>query len=104
MACKCAKYDSSTGRYECRVSGDGCMFLTPDDKKCAEVYGEGPEANKDETCENCQGLKIIDGKRYCVSTWGRSMMEVELFDGWKNKECVPIDEDAVSCGGFKRKE
>lgn len=102
MSCKCAKYDGSTGRYECSVSGDGCMFIIPDSKKCAEVYEEGPEAHKDEKCENCQGLKMIDGKRYCTSTWGRAMMDVELFGDIKHMDVVPIDEECICCGGFRK--
>jgi hypothetical protein len=43
MSCKCAKFDSDSGRYKCDVSGDGCMYMFPDSKRCAEEYGEGPD-------------------------------------------------------------
>jgi len=43
MSCKCAKYDGN-GRFVCSVSGDGCMFLIPDSKACAEMFEEGPDA------------------------------------------------------------
>jgi len=44
MSCKCATFDPDDGRYECSVSGSGCMYLTPDSKRCAKEYGEGPDA------------------------------------------------------------
>ena len=43
MSCKCSTFNPD-GRYQCSVSGDGCMFLTPNSKACAEKYGEGPDA------------------------------------------------------------
>ena len=42
--CKCAT-SNGEGRYNCSVSGDGCMYFIPDSKRCAEDYGEGPDAN-----------------------------------------------------------
>jgi hypothetical protein len=44
MACKCAKFDPDSGRYECLVSGNGCMYMIPDSKRCAKEWGEGPDA------------------------------------------------------------
>jgi hypothetical protein len=48
MSCKCATFDEDTGRYECSVSGDGCMHMWPDSKRCAEDFGEGPDAEDEE--------------------------------------------------------
>ncbi|WP_199884080.1 hypothetical protein [Anaerosinus massiliensis] len=45
MSCKCAKYDSDSGRFDCSVSGSGCMYLIPNSKRCAEEWGEGPDTN-----------------------------------------------------------
>ncbi|TWH48529.1 hypothetical protein [Sporomusa sp. KB1] len=46
MGCKSAiSYDPDTNRYQCAVSGDDCMFLLPDSKVCAVLYGEGPDAD-----------------------------------------------------------
>lgn len=45
MSCKAAKFDPDEGRYYCDVSGDQCMYYIPNSKKCAEEYGEGPDAN-----------------------------------------------------------
>jgi len=42
MSCRSAKFDSDTYRYKCHVSGDGCVFMLPDEKLCYEMYGEGP--------------------------------------------------------------
>lgn len=47
MGCKCARYDGEDGRWQCSVSGDGCMFIIPNAKACAAVYGEGPDAAAD---------------------------------------------------------
>jgi hypothetical protein len=46
--CTCATFDPSVGRYQCAVSGSECMFLVPDSKRCAEKYGEGPDAQREE--------------------------------------------------------
>lgn len=43
MSCRCATLDPDEGRYECSVTGDQCMYLYPDSKRCAEEYGEGPD-------------------------------------------------------------
>lgn len=45
MACKSAgRYDDETNRFECQVTGDNCMFMIPNSKACAEMFGEGPDA------------------------------------------------------------
>ncbi|MDF2891217.1 MAG: hypothetical protein K0R80_1584 [Clostridia bacterium] len=44
MSCECAKYETEEGRYNCSVSGSGCMYMIPDSKRCAAEYGEGPDA------------------------------------------------------------
>lgn len=47
MSCKCASYDSDTGRYDCYVSGSECMFYIPSSKACAQKYGEGPDVQEE---------------------------------------------------------
>lgn len=63
MSCKCAHPDGE-GRYNCDVSGDGCMFFCPDSKACAVIYGEGPDAdNLDEIelhCKSCHAEFMAD--------------------------------------------
>lgn len=49
MSCKCAKFDSDLGRYQCSVSGDECMYMFPSSKKCAEEWGEGPDVKYEES-------------------------------------------------------
>lgn len=96
MGCKCAKFDGE-GRYECAVTGDGCVFLFPNSKACAELYGEGPDANSD-VCEDCMAFYLEDDKRCCVE---------EPLTTNENMEIVNskyIDDDVVCCGGFKRKD
>lgn len=48
MSCRCAKFDSDSGHYECSVSGDQCMYIIPNSKRCAEEYGEGPDVSDEE--------------------------------------------------------
>lgn len=42
MICTAANYDADSGRWQCSVSGEGCIYFIPDSKRCAEEYGEGP--------------------------------------------------------------
>ncbi len=44
MACKCAYPTDEWHGWGCSVSGGECIFLFPNSKLCAEVYGEGPDA------------------------------------------------------------
>lgn len=64
MSCKCAKFDSEVGRYSCSVSDDGCVFMIPNSKLCAEMYGEGPDAETDK-CEDCKKFYVENNKRCC---------------------------------------
>lgn len=36
MGCKYAKCDTDTGRYDCKVSGDECVYLIPNYGTCLE--------------------------------------------------------------------
>lgn len=45
MSCKCARYDYEEG-WKCSVTGDGCMYFIPNSKRCAEEFGEGPDAER----------------------------------------------------------
>lgn len=71
MSCKCATFDLDLCRYECSVSGDGCMFMIPNSKLCAEKYGEGPDAVEKRNCTNCNKemteYVIADGMQYYCS-------------------------------------
>lgn len=53
MSCKCAKFDLEEGRYYCEVSGDQCIYLIPNSKRCADDYGEGPDAEREEAEDEC---------------------------------------------------
>ena len=50
--CKVAYYTDEYHGYGCDATGGPCMLLYPDSKKCAEVYGEGPDAIEDDEDEN----------------------------------------------------
>lgn len=48
MSCTAATFDPDEGRYYCGVSGDQCMYLISNSKRCAEDYGEGPDVEYEE--------------------------------------------------------
>lgn len=48
MGCKCASETDQYHGWECSVTEGACMFTVPDSKLCAEIYGEGPDANEEE--------------------------------------------------------
>lgn len=44
---------------KCRVTGDRCVFMIPDEKLCYELFGEGPlEYEK----EKNRGIDLASGK------------------------------------------
>ena len=47
MSCKCASFDEDEG-WKCSVSGDRCVYMIPNSKACAEMYGEGPDVVNEE--------------------------------------------------------
>ncbi len=46
--CKVAYHTDEFHGYGCSITEGACMFLYPDSKKCAEKYGEGPDAESEE--------------------------------------------------------
>lgn len=65
MGCKAAKQTDQYHGWECEITEGACMFLYPDSKACAEVYGEGPDAaaGDGETvheCCDCPWMKKIE--------------------------------------------
>ena len=44
MACKCAYPTDEYHGWGCTVTGGACEFIIPNSKACAEMYGEGPDA------------------------------------------------------------
>lgn len=59
MYCKRAKYEPDEGRYYCEVSGDQCIYLIPNRKRCAEEYGEDPDAEREETDDDTLRIKKV---------------------------------------------
>lgn len=43
--CSAAYYTDEYHGYGCSVTEGSCMFFYPDSKMCAEIYGEGPDAD-----------------------------------------------------------
>lgn len=50
MGCKCAKRADEYHGWECEITEGACMFLIPDSKSCAEIYGEGPDVYIEDDC------------------------------------------------------
>lgn len=76
------------------------MFIVPDSKRCAKLYGEGPEANQDR-CEDCDSFYMEERTRCCKqSPWS----ERDLYTMGKLVLSKYIDDDVVCCGGFQKKE
>jgi len=99
MSCKSARYNPDEGRYMCEVSGDECMYITPNSKRCAEEFGEGPDSDiTKQKCENCDAFYLDDkGKRCCKHK------PLGLWDG----QIIPsihINDDVVSCGRYQDKK
>lgn len=70
------------------------MFFIPNSKKCAEIYGEGPDADYGK-CEECQEFYTEDGKRCCKRE------PLAFIDGDITKSKY-IEDDVTACGAFKR--
>lgn len=45
MGCSAAIRTDEYHGWECEVTGGACMFLLPDSKACANMFGEGPDAD-----------------------------------------------------------
>lgn len=43
--CKYATFYEDDCIYKCSVSGDRCMYQSPNSKQCAEYYGECHDTN-----------------------------------------------------------
>ena len=37
MACRYSKYDGDSMRFKCKISGDECVYLIPNEQKCEEA-------------------------------------------------------------------
>lgn len=44
--CRCAYITDEWHGYGCEITGGECVFLYPNSKACAELYGEGPDAEQ----------------------------------------------------------
>lgn len=51
MSCKCAIRTDEYHGWECSITEGECMFLHPDSRACADMYGEGPDAEQNEETE-----------------------------------------------------
>ncbi len=98
MGCTYAKYDADDARYSCGVTGGGCVFMMPDSKRCAELYGEGPDADT-ERCEDCSEFYLEDGKRCCKKEpYNSDMWNKETMQYERSKYIV-----CACCGGYTPK-
>lgn len=46
--CSAAYHTDEWHGYGCEITDGACMFLYPDSKACAKLYGEGPDAAEEE--------------------------------------------------------
>lgn len=46
--CKCASQTDEWHGWKCSITDGPCEFLTPNSKKCAEEFGEGPDSDSGE--------------------------------------------------------
>lgn len=70
------------------------MFLIPNSKACAEMFGEGPDTQQNK-CEDCQDFYLKDGKRCC-----KTRPYFPVFEGDPPKTDF-LEEHTTCCGGFK---
>jgi len=96
MSCKCATFQPDEGRYSCSVSGDGCMYFTPNSKKCAEEYGEGPDTDYGK-CENCINF-YMEGNKRCCTFEPLKEEDGEIFAS------KYLSNDIVCCGVFEKRK
>lgn len=47
MACRFAKETDQFSGWECRETEGACMFSVPDEKRCYDIFQEGPLAFED---------------------------------------------------------
>lgn len=87
MSCKCARPTDEFHGCRCTITDGECMFLFSDSKACAELYGEGPDADieelEDEGEETC-------GNPY-TDLWASLKFTIELSD-----YCKGIREEATA--------
>lgn len=65
--CTAARPTDEFHGWKCDITDGECMFLMPDSKRCAEMYGEGPDAylledeenNKDNESNNSRIIEDI---------------------------------------------
>ena len=68
MSCSAARETDQYHGWECEVSGSACMYLQPDSKRCAEEYGEGPDAYTEEQSKDEILDDIILGEEGCFES------------------------------------
>lgn len=51
MSCKWAISTDEYHGWECSITEGACMFLHPDSRACADMYGESPDAQQNEEIE-----------------------------------------------------
>lgn len=51
MGCRSAISTDEYHGWKCTITDGACMFMYPNSKKCAEQYGEGPDAYNEESDE-----------------------------------------------------
>lgn len=65
MSCKAAYATDEWHGWGCEVTGGACVYLTPNSKRCAEEYGEGPDAYQEKTAPDAANIE--SGKKESCS-------------------------------------
>lgn len=60
--CKAAYHTDGWHGYGCNITEGACVFLIPDSKKCADMYGEGPDVEQE---EDDDGTEHLTEERIC---------------------------------------
>lgn len=94
MACKAARRTDEYHGWECEITEGACMFLCPDSKACAEMYGEGPDANKgaekpETISETIEAVREDICDHYCK--YRETADEDGACDKIRNGEECPLD-------------
>ncbi len=92
MSCESSAFYN--GRFTCLVSGSECVYLIPNSKRCAEDYGEGPDAPQNK-CEDCERFYLENGCRCCRNEPLRWCDEQGDFI-----MCKHIEKEVLCCGDF----
>ena len=72
MTCKCAVRTDEYHGWKCSITEGSCIFLVPDSKLCAELYGEGPDV-----VEETEEESLLQGS---FNFYERKIMNIRKYE------------------------